>query len=231
MCVINRQMHRSSAGERIAALAADAAGTDSAGEALRKVSALRRELESFERLQVARALGEGMNFAEIARDLGVSRQAAHRRFRDLASDEPPLRSAEETRRVLRYAREEAAALAAPAPASEHIVLAVLRAADLPASAVLRNAGATLARARTHVEGATSRAPLFRRPSRTNELRELLAAPAREARGRGSRRIEVEHLLLGALAAEAGGAARTLTALGVDPEAVRDALSALLEARE
>jgi hypothetical protein len=225
-------MHTSRGGERIAALAADAVGTDSAGEALRKVSELRRELETFERLQVARALGEGMNFAEIARDLGVSRQAAHRRFRDLASDEPPLLSTEQTRRVLRFAREEAAALGAAAPYSEHVLLAVLRAADLPASAVLRNAGATLARARTHVEGTTSRAPLFQRAApRANELRQLLAAPAREARRRGSRRIEVEHLLLGALESDTGGAARTLAALGVDPEAVRDALSALLEARE
>jgi hypothetical protein len=224
-------MPTSSAGERITSLAADAAGTDSASEALRKVSALRRELESFERLQVARALGEGMNFADIARELGVSRQAAHRRFRDLVSDEPPLHSAEATRRVLRYAREEAAALGAPAPHSEHVLLAVLRAADLPASAVLRNAGATLARARTHVEGTAARAPLFRRAPRASELRELLAAPAREARTRGSRRIEVEHLLLGALATDAGGAARTLVALGVDPEAVRDALSALLETPE
>jgi ATP-dependent Clp protease ATP-binding subunit ClpA len=164
----------------------------------------------------------------IARDLGVSRQAAHRRFRDLAGDEPRLLSTAETRRVLRYAREEASALGAETPRSEHVVLAVLRAADLPASAVLRNAGATLARARTQVEGATLRGPLFQRAPRESDLRELLAAPARETRKRSSRRIEVEHLLLGALSDETSGAARTLSALGLDLDAVRDALSALLE---
>lgn len=215
-----------SSGDRIAQLAAEAASTASPGESLRKVSELRRELEAFECLQVARALAEGTNFAAIARDLCVSRQAAHRRFRDLAGDEPRLLSTAETRRVLRYAREEASALGAETPRSEHIVLAVLRAADLPASAVLRNAGATLARARTQVEGATLRGPLFRRAPR--DLRELLAAPAREARKRSSRRIEVEHLLLGALSDETSGAARTLSALGLDLDAVRDALSALLE---
>ena len=100
-----------------------------------------------------------------------------------------------------------------------------------ATAVVRNAGATLARARTHVEGtASSRTPLFRRAPRDTELRELLAAPVREARERASRRIEVEHLLLGALAGETSGAARTLAALGIDPDQVRDALSALLESR-
>jgi ATP-dependent Clp protease ATP-binding subunit ClpA len=212
----------------LAQLADEAVETASPGEALRKVSELRRELETFERDQVARALAEGTNFATIARDLGVSRQAAHRRFRDLAGDEPPLISTAESRRVLRYAREEATAMGADAPRTEHLLVAVLRAADLPASAVLRNAGVTLERARTHVEGSASRGRLFRRAPRETEMRELLAAPAREARRRGNRRIRVEHLLLGALAADAGGAARTLTALGVDPEAVRDALSALLE---
>ena len=221
-------VHPSRAGERMAQLAAEAIDTASPGEALRKVSELRRELETFERLQVAQALADGTSFATIARDLGVSRQAVHRRFRDLVGDEPPLLSTDETRRVLRYTREEASAVGADTPGGEHVLLAVLRAADLPASAVLRNAGATLARARTHVEGAASRRQLFRRAPRESELRELLAAPAREARQRGSRRIEVEHLLLGALANDAGGAARTLVALGVDPEAVRDALSALLE---
>jgi AraC-like DNA-binding protein len=212
----------------MAQLAVEAADTASPGDALRKLSELRREMETFERLQVAQALAEGTNFATIARDLGVSRQAAHRRFRDLVGDEPPLLSTEDARRVLRYAREEAAATGSAAPGSEHVVLAVLRAAELPASSVLRNAGATLARARTHVEGASSRAPLFRRTPPESELRELLAAPAREARKRGDRRIEVEHLLLGALADDTTAASRTLIALGVGPEAVRDALSALLE---
>ena len=76
--------------ERLAQLAAAAVETASPGEALRKLSELRRELETFERDQVARALAEGPNFATSAGDLGVSGQAAHRRFRDLAGDEPPL---------------------------------------------------------------------------------------------------------------------------------------------
>jgi ATP-dependent Clp protease ATP-binding subunit ClpA len=218
----------SQTGERIAQLAAETVASASPGEALRKLSELRRELDAFERVRVAQALAEGTNFAMIARDLGVSRQAVHRRFRDLARDRPPLLSTPETRRVLRYAGEEATALGSDVPRGEHVLLAVLRAADLPASAVLRNAGVTLTRARARVEELQSQRPRFQRAPREIELRQLLASPAREARRRRSHRIEVEHLLLGALELDGEGAASTLTALGVEPGVIRDALAALLE---
>jgi AcrR family transcriptional regulator len=218
--------------QRIADLAGEVAGAPSAGEALRKVRELRRELDSFEREQVARALSEGTTFATIARDLGVSRQAVHRRFRSLAAGEEPLQTSQDVRRVLRFAREEAAALAAPVPTGSHVVLATLRAGDLPAAEVLRRAGATLERARTQVEAATPRAPLFRRSAtgRPDELRSLLAASARVARARGEHHIEVEHLLVGSFADPAGDASRTLSALGVDVSAVEGALVRLLDAR-
>jgi hypothetical protein len=53
---------------------------------------------------------------------------------------------------------------------------------------------------------------------------LLAAPAREVRVRGGRRPEVEHVLLGILYDPAGGACRTLRAIGVDPGSVRAELT-------
>ncbi|MGH2969050.1 MAG: hypothetical protein ACRDK0_08290, partial [Solirubrobacteraceae bacterium] len=45
--------------------------------ALRALTALRAELDAFERLQVARALDAGSSFAAVAKALGISRQAAH----------------------------------------------------------------------------------------------------------------------------------------------------------
>jgi transcriptional regulator with GAF, ATPase, and Fis domain len=75
-------------GERLARLAAEAAGAPTPGAALRKVSELRRELEAFERRQVAQALADGATFAAVARDLGLTRQAVHHRFRDLAGTPP-----------------------------------------------------------------------------------------------------------------------------------------------
>jgi hypothetical protein len=215
----------------IVRLATEAAGAPTPGAALRTLRQLRRELDEFERRQVSRALSDGATFASIARDVGLSRQAVHRRFRDLAGrEEEPLRATSDVRLVLRFAREEADALSAGAVGGVHILLAVLRAADVPAAAVLRDAGATLERARSQVEAASARAPLFRREPETSDLRALLEAPVREAVIGGGRRIEVEHLLLGTIDDEGGDAARTLRALGVDIAAVRAGLQANLELR-
>jgi len=216
-------------GERLARLAAEAAGSPTPGAALRKLAELREELEAFERRQVAHALAEGASFAAIARELGLTRQAVHRRFRDLAGTQPPLLTAPDVRRIMRYAREEGAALGADELGSEHVLLAVLRAGDLPVAALLEGAGASLERARAQVEAATPHRKLFQRGPDAGGLRALLAAPAREARARGSRHIEVEHLLLGMLEDRAGGAWRTLRALGVDPDEIRELVAARVTA--
>jgi hypothetical protein len=220
--------------QRIAELAGAVADAPTAGEALRKVRELRRELDAFERQQVGRALSEGANFAMIARDLGVSRQAAHRRFRSLASGDASLQASPDARQVIRLAREESDALAARAMDGTHIVLAVLRSGDVPAADVLRRAGATLNRARTQVEAATIRVPLFQRSAGTEAsgLRRLLAASAQAAREGGDRQIEVEHLLIGALTDERADAARMLIAIGVDPKAIEaDLMSDLVTRRQ
>ena len=58
--------------------------------ALHALSALRRELDAFERVQAWRALDAGSSYGAVARALGISRQAAHRRYRELAAaTEPP----------------------------------------------------------------------------------------------------------------------------------------------
>lgn len=215
-------------GTRLAELAAEVAGAPTPRAALRRLNELRGELDAFERRQVASALAEGTSFAAIARDLGLSRQAVHRRFRSLAAEASPLRTAPEVRRVLQYAREAAAALGAGGVGGEHIVLAVLRADDLPAAELLREAGATLDRARTHVEGTSPRAKLFRREADPGELLAFLEGPARAARARGGGRIEVEDVLHGALEDPSGGAARTLRAVGADPDEIRDRLAAAVK---
>jgi len=47
---------------------------------LRAVASLRLLLESVEQLQVARAREHGWSWQEIARSLGVSRQAVHQKY-------------------------------------------------------------------------------------------------------------------------------------------------------
>jgi ATP-dependent Clp protease ATP-binding subunit ClpA len=217
-------------GQRLAQLAAEAMDASTPGAALRKVSELRRELDAFERRQVARALADGASYASIGRDLGLSRQAVHRRFRSAIGDEVPLRVSPDVRRILQYTREEAAAMQAEKVGSEHVVLGVLRAADAVAAGVLQTGGVTLARARTQIGGTTSRGLLFRRTTDVDVPRELLAAAAREARARGDHRIEPEHLLVTALEDRSGGASLTVRAIGVDPDALRDVFVARLAAR-
>jgi ATP-dependent Clp protease ATP-binding subunit ClpA len=196
---------------RMAELVADAIEAPTAVAALRAATALRHELDTFERQQVARALAEGDTFASIARELGLSRQAVHRRFRSLLPSAAPAPAAGGVRRVLLYAREEALAAGAARPSSAHVLLATVRATELPAARVLSQAGVTEARVRPLVE---------RLPRRMGDA-DVVAEAGRFAR----ERLEVEHLLLGALADDAGAAARILRALRVDVGALRAALEA------
>jgi len=84
----------SSSPDRLRDLVEHAVRAAQPAAALRAMTALREELEAFERLQVARALDAGQSFSAVARALGISRQAAHRRYRDLAAGHrDPLRRA------------------------------------------------------------------------------------------------------------------------------------------
>ena len=71
--------------ERVCALAHASADAEDADAALRALTELRTEVDGFIRVHARRALGSGRSFSDIARALGISRQAAHRRFRDLTS--------------------------------------------------------------------------------------------------------------------------------------------------
>ena len=211
-------------GTRLAELAAEVAGAPTPRAALRRLGELRDELEAFERRQVARALADGASFAAIARDLGLSRQAVHRRFRSVAPEESKLQTAPDVRRVLQYAREAAAALGGGDVGSEHIVLAVLRADDLPAADVLREAGATLDRARTHVEGTSPRAKLFRREPDPGELLAFLEGP-RARPGRAAAAASRWRTCWPARwRIPRAAPPRTLRALGADPDEIRERLA-------
>jgi uncharacterized protein YerC len=94
---------------------------------LRSLTALRAELEVLERHIVARALQEGQTYTQIARPLGISRQAAHRRYRDLTT--PPTLS-DDARAALVRAREEAARHGSRSIDGEHLALALAHAGAL-----------------------------------------------------------------------------------------------------
>jgi transposase-like protein len=201
--------------------------------ALHALSTLRRELEAFERVQAWRALENGSSYGAVARALGISRQAAHRRYRDLAAaTEPPagaeaaaprLRVAPEARAAVQLAGEEAAALGAIRMGSEHLLLGILRSGDGVAAAALRGAGVTLEAARAAAEPTL----VDEEPPNggiTAYARRVFHDALRHAAADPSHIINVTDLLRAALRDPRGGARRTLEALGVSASEVASRLS-------
>lgn len=92
--------------------------------ALRELQVLRGELDAFERDRVRAALEAGASYAEIARGLGVTRQAAHRRYRNLTAAKPRLVATAEALAILQLARHQAARLGSRTVEAEHIALAL-----------------------------------------------------------------------------------------------------------
>jgi hypothetical protein len=206
----------SSQGQRICELARVSVGAGDPESALRSVTELRRELDAFVRVQAEQALASGRSFGDLARALGISRQAAHRRFRELAparSPEPRRRIvlADDARNMLRLARAEALEAGGNA-GSEHVLLAILRTRTAAARA-LRSEGVTLERART-IECS------HRGGGELSLGRRLVRNAGWLALRRGDRQLGAEHLLLAALADEDGGAIGMVAALGATGAAIQ-----------
>jgi hypothetical protein len=108
-------------------------------KALTILTELRRELDKLEHGHVARALQAGHSFADVARPLGISRQAAHRRYRDLArpSEQRPT-LAPEARVALIRARREAARHGSVSIDSRHLLLAIAEGRGVDVEAARRS---------------------------------------------------------------------------------------------
>ena len=204
--------------ERICELAQKSAAAADTDTALRALTELRGEVDAFVRVQVGRALAAGQSFSHVARTLGISRQAAHRRFRDLAPSrvrdrKRPLVATQAARRAVRLAQAEAYAAGAT-PGGEHVLLGILR-TDCEAARALRFEGVTPERARACLQ------TIARDGQDPGSIRRILKQAAAIALNRGDRELDLEQLLLAALADPEGGASRTLAALAVRPASVRD----------
>src|SRR5215210_8513067 len=142
--------------DRLRDLAEHAIGASTPEAGLRAVGALRTEVDALERRHARRALESGLSFGAIARALGISRQAAHRRYRQLA-DEVPVAPAgqapgrilvtSEARAVVALAREEARELGSTTVGTEHLLLAIVRDGHGSAAEALTRLGVTLDAAR------------------------------------------------------------------------------------
>lgn len=210
-------------------LARDAVEIADPETALRALSALRVELDALEPDLVARALRAGSSWSQIARALGISKQAAHHKFRHLSeqtgewtSTDPKILVTSEARRAIRFAREEAKKLGQPAVGTEHILLGILRCEQSHAVRALNVLGVTHEAASaclmTTLPGASAH------PSSEDgispQARRILEGSLREALKRHEGYIGVEHLLLSLLHDSRNGAVQTLEILKTTPRQVK-----------
>jgi hypothetical protein len=206
---------------------------------LRALTALRARLDELEMLQVSSAVESGLPWSDIARALGISRQAAHKRHSrragnvGLPTGSRRMLVTVEARNAVKFAREEARALGAEVTGTEHVLLGILRCERSHATWALRALGARLEDARAAVEptmapcanpaaGDELRHPAWRGMS--PHARRVLERSLEEALDRGEGYIGVEHLLLAVLRDDRGGAAQTLQRMDIDPGEVRSRLS-------
>ena len=208
-------------GQAICRLAERASAVASPHEALQLVRFLREEIDDFERQHVARALTLGEPVSAIARALGVTRQSAHRRFRDLVPPrQQPVRGqpTPEAKLAVEYALREARGFGAPSVAGEHLLLGILWLGDCAPVQALNDLGVTLEAARPAAQRVS--AARAQGPSLEDETRAVLADALRASLLDNAACVGIKHLLLGALHDPAGGAANVLRTLGVAPETAR-----------
>jgi ATP-dependent Clp protease ATP-binding subunit ClpA len=218
-------------------LAHDAVHIPDPETALRALSALRRELDEIESELVARALQSGATWSQIARALGISKQAAHRRHRQLAehlqvsspAGGPKILVTSEARRSIEFAREEAKELGQPAIGTEHILLGILRCRESHAVRALNALGVTFERAKQCMQPTMPGIPVAtdgtgegaaESEGVSPQARRILEGSLREAVKRHEDYIGVEHLLLALLSDSRNGAVQTLEALKTTPRKIR-----------
>jgi Clp amino terminal domain, pathogenicity island component len=216
-------------------LARDTARIADPEVALRALTALRRELDETEPGLVQRALQAGASWSRIARALGITKQAAHRKYRyvfDQAFDPSAGGSkalvTNEARQTMQFAREEAKRLGQPAVGTEHVLLGILNCRQSHVVRTLNALGVTLETARRSLQTTLPGLPANRPEGApadgvTPQARRILEGSLREALKRGESHIGVEHLLLALLSDSRSGAVQTLEALRATPSGIRQRL--------
>jgi ATP-dependent Clp protease ATP-binding subunit ClpA len=216
-------------------LARDTARIADPETALRAMTALRNELTQIEPELVRRALHAGSSWSQIARALGITKQAAHHRHRQLAEaapatseDQAKMLVTSEARKAIQFARQEAANLGQPIVCTEHILLGILRCERSHAVKALAALGVTHQAARDCLQTTMPGVPLKPDSSEasadndgmSSHARRILEGSLREALKRQEGYIGVEHLLLSLLSDSRNGAVQTLEMLKTTPNEIR-----------
>jgi ATP-dependent Clp protease ATP-binding subunit ClpA len=244
------RVSRRAARAGILALARRASNPTGPGEGLAATAELRERLDEVERSHVERALAEGWSWTRIADCLGITRQAAHKRYAGRVSAEPAPQGASHrptvgraVAEVLRAAAAETRTMGHPEIDSCHLLIGMLTVDDGVASESLHSAGVSSARTRelvgriapaSHLLAAlvgsgehdsTNSTGTELGPSSRKALRDAL----REAAASSSDSISNEHLLLALLRPCQAEVRRVLKNMGVQPDEFRDDLDGRINA--
>jgi ATP-dependent Clp protease ATP-binding subunit ClpA len=170
---------------------------------------------------VDQARRAGASWTDIGRSMGVTKQAAQKRFVPRGSADVPdpgnwSRFTDRARHVLAGAQEEARTTGYPEAGPEHVLLALIADADSVAGKVVAAQVVQLERVRSVVIAAIGEGPgaAGGQAGFSAGARKLLALTLRESLRLGHNYVGTEHILLALLDDEATIAAALLTRLGV-----------------
>ena len=177
---------------------------------------------------VERARHSGATWAEIGECMGVTKQAAQKRFtatRSRGGDRRGFfitRLTEQARQVVRRAAAHARRSGSAEIGTEHLVLGLVDEPDSTACRAITGLGATLdgIRAATLASiGSGPRAGSLGHLPFSADSKKVLGLALREAIRSGDRRIGTEHVLLGILRDQRSPGARVLVEQGVTRKSV------------
>ena len=219
--------------ELIATVRADAAGNDVLDQlatALRTVAELEAVSDATLAYFVEQCRSSGRSWSDISKALGVTKQAAHKRF----SFPVPTALERFTPRAgaaVRAAADEARALGHDYVGTEHLLLGLLTPPESVAAQVLVEAGVTRTDVEPRVLDVSPRGPILARaePQFTPRAAECVERAVAAAQRLGHNYVGTEHLLLALFADPDSRAASILTDLAATCDDFRDRVVAKLSA--
>jgi hypothetical protein len=216
--------------ELIRAVEADA-GTEEAADLLATASTFVADLESVSDALlghfVDRCRVSGMSWSEISAALGVSKQAAHKRF---SLGAPTFeRFTQRARSTLEAAAAEATSTQADSVRPAHLLLGLYAEPKGLAAEILAELGVDRAAVLAVIPPGDADRPDGTRPPFATSTKEVLRSALLEALELGHNYIGTEHLLLGLLRDETTPVARLLDAHGAGAQVVRAKVAEILAA--
>ena len=168
----------------------------------------------------------GHSWTEISKALGVTKQAADKRFSPVTFE----RFTPRAKTVLRVANEEAKALGHNYVGTEHLLLALFADPEALAAKALKNAGVTRAAVEAKILEITPRTDMTVSTTPfTPRAKTVLGRALGEALNFGHNYIGTEHILLALFTDEDAMAAKILADLHVEHDAVKADIVKMLTA--